>query len=360
MKKTLLLTLEYPPVTGGVAQYLYGLFSALPKEKVSVLNGNQLGWGIKIPLRWLPAVWYTWRAIRTERAEVLVISHVLPMGYVALFFKKMKNIPFIVIVHGLDLKTAALVPRKKKFATKILQNAQSVVTNSEFTKNIVVEEYGISKEKTEVVYPCPSHDSMKSVTEAEKNNIISKYGLEGEKVILSVGRLVERKGFDQIIKLLPRLHKFCGKVKYLIVGSGEEEKNLRSLAVEEGVEDSVVFAGRVDGKKLPAFYESAGVFITLSRELVGDVEGFGIVFLEAAYHKLPSIAGRTGGVPEAVVDGKTGFVVDYGSPDEIIGAICNILSDKKVARAMGENAKLRIEKEFNWDVQGAKFQKLLV
>lgn len=359
MRKTLLLTLEYPPMLGGISEYLGGLFSALPKDRVEVLHGSKLISGRRgLPLRWLPSLWHTWHAVRKQGTEVLVISHILPMGYVAYLLKRLRRLPYIVIVHGMDLQMAKRSRRKHRLAGTILKHAETVVTNSEYTRSLVLG-FGLPEEKVKVVYPCPSKTVDKTPPAEEVEALRNKYGLAGKKVILSVGRLVKRKGFDAVIEALPDIRKTCENAAYLIVGTGPEEQVLKGLASKHHLQDHVVFTGAVNREDLPAHYGLGDVFVTVARELPGDVEGFGIVYLEAGRFGLPVIAGRTGGVPEAVQDGKTGILVDPDERDKLVGAALRFLTDENVARSFGAAGKERAEREFSCSVQLERMKALL-
>jgi len=359
MRKVLLLTLEYPPMLGGIAEYLAGIFGTLPKEKVQVLTGEKLQWKKRgLPLRWLPSLWHAWKASKEYRSELLVISHVLPMGYVAYLLKRLRHLPYLVIVHGMDLKMARMSRRKRRWTEFILKNAESIAANSEYTRSVVTE-FGVSEKKVHVVYPCPSSATDHEPRTDEVDALRDRYRLRNKKVILSVGRLVKRKGFDGIIEVLPRLRRSFAEVVYLIVGTGPEEKALKALAKKKGVQDSIVFAGAVDQKDIPAHYLLGNVFVTIARELPGDVEGFGIVYLEAGRYGLPVVAGKTGGVPEAVLDGKTGLLVDPLAEDEVIRAIYRLLSDSEEAQRLGENGRRRVVNEFNCGRQLERMKTLL-
>lgn len=350
MRNVLLLTLEYPPMLGGVSEYLGGIFGSLPKGKVHVLQGKGLCFKKRMPLQWFPSIWKTWSAAKKYRSELLVISHVLPMGYVAYLMKRFLKLPYLVIVHGMDLKMAQRSRRKRRWAGMILKNAETVVANSNYTRSIALE-FGVKDENVQVIYPCASQSTQRESSGEDVEALRRKYGLEGKKVILSVGRLVKRKGFDDVISALPQLKKFCRGAVYVIVGAGLEEEHLKQLAKEKGVEDQVVFTGSVKREMLPAHFMLGDVFVTVAKELPGDVEGFGIVYLEAGRYGLPVVAGRTGGVPEAVLNGKTGILVNPGVEDELVGAICSIMSSREEAERMGKNGRERAMHELSCERQ---------
>jgi len=169
--------------------------------------------------------------------------------------------------------------------------------------------------------------------------------LNGARLILTVGRLVERKGHDVVIRALPGIRRAVGPVRYLIAGAGPEEARLRTLAREVGCADDVVFAGHVDDRDLPLFYAACDVFVMPSRALEqrDGIEGFGIVFLEAGACGKPVVGGRSGGIADAVLDGITGVLVDPRSVDEVTGALTRLLQDRGEAARMGGEGRRRAE-----------------
>jgi phosphatidylinositol alpha-1,6-mannosyltransferase len=158
-----------------------------------------------------------------------------------------------------------------------------------------------------------------------------------------------RKGQDKVIEALPRIKQAVPQVKYVMVGTGEVHESLIALARQLGVEDSVVFAGNILDQDLAAYYSACDVFLMPCREIDGDVEGFGIVYLEAGAAGKPVIGGKTGGTDDAIVDGVTGLRVDGTSCDEIADAAIRLLSTPHKAKEMGQNGRQRVETDFSWD-----------
>lgn len=353
MRKTLLVTLEWPPMLGGVSEYLSGLFKALPEDRVAVLHDRR-PLESRRRLAWLGTIPKAWKMAKRTDAELIAVSHLLPVGYVALILKWFLKTPYVVFVHGLDLKTLKRNPWKRYWGRFILRRAERVFANSSHTKALAVEFVG-SPDMVTVIHPCPSGPSMREASPGKVVELRERYGLAGHKVLLTIGRLVERKGVDTVIMDLDAIGKFCSDVKYLVVGDGPDRERLKRLAKEHGVEQRVVFAGAADAEELADHFGLGDVFIMLARETEGDVEGFGIVYLEAGYHRLPVVAGRSGGVPEAVVDGKTGVLVDPGGGDEVVGAVCSLMKDAGRAERLGAAARERVEREFTWSHQAETF-----
>lgn len=347
--RILLATYEYPPDLGGIAAYLGGLFGAVRAKDFRVLRltrpAKPGGWLAHLPALW----WAAWRA----KADLVVVSHVLPVGTAARLIGK----PYVVIVHGLDLRSAAAHPRKRRIAARVLKDAKLVVANSAATA-VELAAFGMDASRALVLTPCPG-DWMRAharkFDEASRPDIRARLGLEGKKVLLSVGRLMPRKGFDRLIRLLPELRKSCGDVMLVIAGAGPEERTLRQDAQRSGIDTHIRFLVAPDGDALAAAYRAADVFALAVRGSKEDVEGFGIVFLEAALFGLASVSSRVGGVPEAVVDGVTGLLVDADSDGELFAALKRLLDDPAEAKRLGEAGRVRAERDFAWEPRAQTF-----
>jgi phosphatidyl-myo-inositol dimannoside synthase len=184
------------------------------------------------------------------------------------------------------------------------------------------------------------------VDDATLTAMRARYGLAGRRVLLTVGRLVERKGHDTVLRALPAILDRVPETVYLIVGSGPREPVLRSLARDLGVEDRVVFCGVVPDEELAAHYWACDVFVMPGREVHGDVEGFGIAFMEAAACGRPCIGGRSGGAAEAIAEGQSGFLVDPWSPEQLADTAIALLEDATLSARMGARARERARAEF--------------
>jgi phosphatidylinositol alpha-1,6-mannosyltransferase len=230
----------------------------------------------------------------------------------------------------------------------ILKNAGKVITISNFTKGKLLE---LGVKETEVRMVPPGVEVDKFTGKRNPQNVLDAYKIHDKKVILTVGRLIERKGQDMVIKALPTVLKRFPDVVYLIVGDGPNRLALEELATSLNLEQKVIFAGLVPDEALPLYYETCDIFIMPSRtiEKTGHVEGFGIVYLEANLCGKPVIGGRSGGVPDAIVDGVTGLLVDPLDSSEIAEAIIKLLSNPELARKMGQAGRIRAQTEFNWD-----------
>jgi phosphatidylinositol alpha-1,6-mannosyltransferase len=191
--------------------------------------------------------------------------------------------------------------------------------------------------------------------------IRAQLGLGGRPVVVCVSRLVDRKGQDTLLRAWPAVRAHGGDPALLLVGSGPADGQLRRLASELGVADSVLFTGQVPAAQLPAYYDAGDVFAmpcrTRRRGL--DVEGLGIVYLEASATGLPVIAGDSGGAPDAVLRGETGYVVPGRDVAAVAGRIGQLLADPAGARAMGEKGLAWVDREWRWDLVAQRLEQIL-
>ncbi|MCB0162683.1 MAG: glycosyltransferase family 4 protein [Anaerolineae bacterium] len=388
--KSLLIATGFPPQLGGIQTVLYQISLHLPSENIVVLTPSVSGdeefdsrcqFSInrkKITflaalirkliafvspliadtfLYLLPAI----RLLRLYQIDTIQCGHI-SVALVGFLLKKLYGTPYIIYTYAQEILLEP-IPKWQFFdrALKrvIFRHADTIVTISEYTKRKIIQ-WGVSEAK---IVKIPLGVDLTNVT--DKNNmtdeIIGRLSLSNKRIILTVARLVERKGNDMVIKSLPMVLKEIPNIVYLVVGSGPMEERLTTLVNELNLQDDVIFCGDVSQEWMPVYYRICDVFIMPSRSLEskGDVEGFGIVFLEANAYGKPVIGGRSGGVPDAVLDGVTGLLVDPNSTDEIASAIIRLLTQTDYARELGENGRRRVESEMNWPKCAATVQQLL-
>lgn len=364
--KKLLITLEYPPFKGGVAVYLEALVSQWKSEDVVILahrsknaflyDKNQKYTIVRtrllsgVVLRWLRAYHEAKKIIKDYTIDHVVISHILPMGYVALLLGK----PYTVILHGMDILLAQKNPIKAFLTKKILQKASYILVNSEFTKQEVLR---VDPNLTVVVgYPCPAQKIRELARTPQP-----RYKDAGRFTCLSVNRLVSRKGNDAMIDAIALLKdRGITDIRYVIVGKGVYEEVLNKKITQYNLSDQVIIYTDMSDEDLHAWYSSADLLcMPARRENQYDVEGFGIVFLEAALYGIPAIAGESGGMPEAVIDGVTGLIVDSCDVESLADAIYYLYTHREQMSRMGNQAQERVLTEFTWDAQFSSYITLL-
>lgn len=373
MHKSLLLTLQFPPDKGGVENYLASICNYLDRKKIQVLAPKEKETGnfdsqqtYKIHRRkffynffwprWFLLLKNTWKLVNQEKIELLQCGQVLPCGTVALILKILKGVPYIIYTYALDITQPKNSWHKKIILKKVLQNSEKIVTISNFTKKEITS-LGIPDYKIIKISPGINTTDLNIPTDTEK--IKSQFFLQKKKIILTVGRLVERKGQDMVIKSLPEVLKRVPETAYVIVGYGPYLDQLKELTKKLKLQDKVIFTGALDNKTLLSFYKLCDVFIMPSRPVKNDFEGFGIVFLEASFFAKPVIGGKSGGVEDAIIDNQTGLLVNPSDKNKISQSIIKLLTNENLAKKMGEEGKKRVEKEFNWQILIKKLEKIL-
>jgi phosphatidyl-myo-inositol dimannoside synthase len=352
--KTLLITLEYPPFQGGVANYYGNLVKYWPwPEEIEVIDNCQgelfSGRG---PWPWFKAIIKIWQKKRNNSFNYLLVGHILPLGTAAFIASLFKPFDYAIILHGLDF-TSALVSYRKKFLAKlILRRADKIICansylaqlvsqfDSQLTNKVVVKNPGI-----DLAIPDIDSDKLKEIKK--------KYDLDNSVNLLSLGRLVLRKGFDKVIEALNIIKD--KNIKYFIIGEGPEEKNLKKMAATSSQAERIFFIGSVSEAYKWCWLYATDIFIMPSRQIGFDFEGFGIVYLEANLAGKPVIAGDSGGVKDAVVHEKTGLLVDPKNPEAIKEAILRLVYNKDLRLKLGEYGCKRSQSEFNWEKQAQQF-----
>ena len=289
------------------------------------------------------------RSIRIAKKNNVVAIHagrVLPEGLVALLVGKLLSKKVVIYAHGEEIMTWRQ-PAKFRVMSFTYRHADVVIANSEFTHN-ELSKLGVYNKQIVRIYPGVDIDRFRpGLPFLDLRNALGMKS--GQQLILSVGRLSRRKGFDQVIKALPALLKGGLDLKYALIGIGEDEQYLKKLAEENGVADRVHFLGHVEANDLPRWYNACDIFAMPNREIEGDTEGFGLVFLEAAACGKPSVAGLAGGTGSAVLEGKTGLRVHGDSLERITESLEKLLIDDGYRLELGEQAKIRACADFAWE-----------
>lgn len=337
--KTLLITLEFPPFKGGVANYYGNLASHWPK------NQDFFVWHKNYPGRfskYLLAFRSLWREIKKKKIDYLLVGQILPLGTLALALKKILNLKYSVFLHGLDLSLAL---KKPKLSQRILTGSHKIIcANSQVKKNLLVF-YPELQKKVFVVTPGAQMPEKENFSLEKVEALKEKEGLQNKLILFSLGRLVERKGFDMVIKALEFLKpENKERLVYCIAGKGEDEARLKALAQNKEVR----FLGELSEEEKWSWLHLADIFIMPSRDISGDFEGFGIVYLEANLAGTAVIAGDSGGVRDAVADNLNGLLVDPLDPKKIALAIETLLSNQALRLRLGEEGRLRAQQEFSW------------
>jgi phosphatidylinositol alpha-1,6-mannosyltransferase len=260
--------------------------------------------------------------------------------------------------HGHEVGWSML-PGARSALRRIGEDTDVVTFISHYTRGRIASAFGRNA-ALEHLPPGVDTDRFRPDA-AARTELRERSGLGRRPTVVCLSRLVPRKGQDMLIKALPGIRRRVEGAALVIVGGGPYAEDLHKLADHVGVSDDVVFAGAVPGAELPGHYAMADVFAMPCRTRGSglDVEGLGIVFLEASAAGVPVVAGSSGGAPEAVKEGETGLVVDGRSVEEITAAVSDILTDSALAARMGEAGRRWIETDWNWATHSARLSQLL-
>lgn len=287
-----------------------------------------------------------WLGLR-HRFDAIHAGRVLPEGWVGVHLARLLRLPLVIYAHGEEITTWRRSPRRLKAMAFAYRRADRVIANSDFTRERLLE-LGVDAARITIIHP--GVDLQRFHPGHEVTDLRQGLGLDArQKLILSVGRLSRRKGFDQVIGALPALLDEGLDVHYAIIGIGEDHDYLRQLAAEQGVAGRVHLLGHVDPADLPRWYCAADLFAMPNREIDGDTEGFGMVFVEAAACGTPSLAGLAGGTGAAVLDGETGLRVEGADLAAVTRALARLLADEALRRRLAEAGRRRAEQELAWE-----------
>jgi phosphatidyl-myo-inositol dimannoside synthase len=367
--RVLLVTNDFPPRIGGVQQYEWNVLRPLPPDRVAVLAPNWEGWrehdrAQPFPVNRWPAG-FMWpsddlgRRVRglalEHRADLVLFGQGLPLPLLGPAVRA-SGIPYAVLTHGVELWMARL-PGARRALGRALGNAAAVTAISRYTE--VAIRRALPPTVPLALVP-PGVDEVRFSPAQDGTGMRERLRIEGRPCVLCVSRLVPRKGQDVLIRGLATVRRLVPDAVLVIAGSGSYADRLRAMALGEAP-GSVVFAGEVPDDELPALYAACDVFAVPCRSRWGglEVEGFGIVFLEAAASGKPVVAGRSGGAAEAVADGETGLLVEGREPKAVALAVAKLLRNADLARQMGEAGRARVEADFTWRRQASRLAEVL-
>ena len=363
---SLLVTNDFPPKTGGIQSYLHELWRRLPAEDTYVLTTTYAGAGVfdraqdftveRYPERVLlptPALArHVDARVAALGADVVFLDPMLPLGRIG---SRLTRAPYVVVGHGAEVTVYGRVPGSHALARSVLQGASGLVAAGEYVARIAAQVAG-GPVPTLVVPPGVDPVRFVPLDPDARRAARIRFGLDPDRpLVLGVSRLVPRKGFDVLLDAVAGLD---ADVQVAIAGSGRDRDRLDRTAA--GLGGRARMLGRVPDADLPALYACADVFGMLCRDRWGglEAEGFGIVFVEAGACGVPSVAGRSGGSHEAVVDGETGFVVEPRDVDAVRGALDRLLRDDALRERMGAAARARAATELSYDALAARLAPL--
>jgi phosphatidylinositol alpha-1,6-mannosyltransferase len=367
MRKILLVSEIFPPQHGGSGRWFWEIYGRFPKGSVACLVGSHTQsdstdrefphpvvrgdlasreWGIR-SITGLKLYLRTWKAltklVRQESIEQVHCRRVVPEGLAGLLLKLTHRVPYTCYVHGEDVETA-LTSREMKFLTaQVMRYSERIIANSENSKRILTEKWGMPDYKVIVMTPGVDIEKFSPNPASHRPNHWA-----GKKVILTVGRLQRRKGQDMMIRVLPELAKMYPDIHYCIVGDGDERTGLEKLTTQLKVADYVEFLGEIDDQKMVACYRNCDLFALPNRRVGNDDEGFGMVLLEAQASGKAVLAGNSGGTSETLIDGETGVICDCTTPDSIAAKLHELFSEPELLTSMGKKGRAHKQEHFSW------------
>ena len=375
-EKILCITNDFGPRAGGIETFIIGLIERMPKGTVIVFTSQQ-GDTRDYDAQWLneygvevirdkskvllPSlrVGRAVRALIRERAITKVFfGAAAPLGLLAHGVRKAGAKKIVALTHGHEVWWAKLWPFSWA-VRRIGKGVDSLTYLGDFTKK------AISRALTpdainSMVRIAPGIDTEHFAPAEDSELLKRELDLEGKRVIVSVGRLVHRKGQDTLVEALPEILKEYPDAHLLFVGVGPHLEYIHKCAIQLGVLANISFVGRVQYSELPRFISVGEIFAMPSRSrLAGlEIEGLGIVYLEASACELPVVGGLSGGAPDAVLEGETGFAVDGLNPSAVASAVNQLLADPERAKEMGRRGRQWIIDEWEWRHWSARFNSL--
>jgi phosphatidylinositol alpha-1,6-mannosyltransferase len=363
------MTPDFPPVVGGISSYLFHIYQRFDLSRVTLIAPQHPAadefdrtqsysasrfaqWSAVPGLRGSIQLWQMYRRVqklmaRSEGGLILHCGHI-NAAMAARQLKRRYQVPYLVWTYALEIMDKWLRSR----IIPALEEADLVISISDFTREFIASQ-GVPRERIAKIAPGADPELFRPGQDAIE--LKRRLGVEGRPVLLTVARIVKAnryKGHDVVLAALARVVQAVPNIAYVIVGSGDDFGYLDSLARKFGVRESVIFAGFVPDAELPLYYNACDVFVMCSREERGRrgvlAEGFGIAFLEASACGKPVIGGHSGGVPEAIRDGITGFLVNPNDAGELAGKILRVLQEPVLAETLGRNGRQWIESEMNW------------
>jgi len=357
--KTILLTLEYPPFYGGVAHYYAHLVKYYPEQIIVMDNQNkELLDENRKTLQWLPTINTVKKLLKQEPCHFL-IGQILPLGTAVWLLSFWFDFKYTVFLHGTDFNFAMHTGRKKWLATQILNRADKIIAANTYVAEkvkTIIDQKQLGKIK--VVNPGIEPQTYKHDELAIKE-LKDKHDLNNKTILLGIGRLVKRKGFDLVLQGFKLAIQSNPSLVYVIIGQGVEEQNLCQEIKDLGLDNHVIMVGQVNDQEKQLWLQVCDIFILTSRDIHGDVEGFGIVYLEANLAGKPVIAGRSGGVTDAVEDDKNGLLVESENGTAISLAILKLAEYPGLRQRLGDEGRQRTLQKFNWSNQAQKIYNII-
>ena len=375
MTKVLVVTNDFPPRSGGIQSFVHALATRLPADGVVVYApawSGAAGFDARQPfpvirhpgslMLPLPSVRSRACALLAEHGcDSVLFGAAAPLGLLAPALRKAGAERIVGLTHGHEAGWAAM-PGARSLLRRIGDEVDVLTYLAEYFRIRMAR--ALSPDAAgRMVKLTPGVDPLEFRPGAGGMRIRAELGIPaGRPVVVCVSRMVPRKGQDTLIRVWPTVRSRSGCDPLLmLVGDGPYRRNLHRLAQQVGVAESVIFTGPVSWDELPAYYDAGNVFAMpcRTRRAGLDVEGLGIVYLEASATGLPVIGGDSGGAPDAVLDGETGYVVPGRDQEALTNKLVQLLADAAGAAAMGDKGQAWIDREWTWDLVADRLEQIL-
>ncbi|MBV2153617.1 glycosyltransferase family 4 protein [Kitasatospora sp. SUK 42] len=376
MHRTLIVTNDFPPRPGGIQAFVHNMAVRQPPGSIVVYastwrDGTEVArFDAEQPFPvirdrtkvMVPTPRVTRRAaeiLRAERCDSVWFGAAAPLGLMAPALRRAGAGRLLGMTHGHEAAWAQL-PVSRQLLRRIGAGTDVLTYLGEYTRSRIAAAVGPQAAARMVQLP-PGVDETTFHPDSGGAEVRRRLGLADRPVVVCVSRLVPRKGQDTLIEAMPQILADVPDAVLLIVGGGPYRADLEKLVDATGVRESVRFTGSVPWEELPAHYGAGDVFAMPCRTRRGglDVEGLGIVYLEASATGLPVVAGDSGGAPDAVLEGETGYVVPGGSAPAAAERIVRLLRDEELRRRMGEAGRRWVERSWRWDLLAGRLTSLL-
>jgi phosphatidylinositol alpha-1,6-mannosyltransferase len=371
--RTLVITNDFPPRPGGIQSFVHALVERQPADAVVVYAPRWRGAAEFDAAQRFPVVRHPTslmlpeptvlrrarRLLREFGCDSVLFGAAAPLALLAPHVRATGARRIVAMTHGHEAGWAAL-PGARRLLHRIGEHVDVVTYLGDYTRRRVGAALSpAARARMQRLTPGVDEEFFRPGCGGQQTR--AAYGLAGRPVVACVSRLVPRKGQDTLIRALPLIHKRVPEAALLLVGGGPYRSELRKLAASLRVGPSVVFCGELPWADVPAHYDAGDVFAMpcRNRRWGLDVEGFGMVFLEASATGLPVVAGDSGGAPDTVLEGETGYVVDGRSPDPVAERVTELLLDPEKARLMGRQGREWVARHFRWSQVSDRLAALL-
>lgn len=375
-KKVLVLTENFPPISGGSGRWFWELYSRLPREQYLILADDiqaakefdkthplnvirmplkSSEWGLKsvsgMKFYW-QKFWQIKKIIKQHQITHIHCGRVIHEGVTAWLLKLFTGTHYLCYVHGEDVETAATSGEHNLMVKQVCKHADKLICNSHNSASIVKRLNYADDNKIAVLHP--GVDASLFVPAEEDVQFKHQMGWQNRKVIITVGRLQERKGQDMMIRATALLKKQFPEILYAVIGRGECLDSLQALTAELGLTEHVQLLTEMSDAQMIQAYQQSDVFILPNRTIGNDIEGFGMVLVEAQACGIPVIAGDSGGTKETMLLEQSGLVIDCTNAEVICSTVAKLLADPEYSKQMGKVGRQHVESELDWQAHVQK------